>query len=62
MKRFAIFAAIFAVLVIVGFDFVGAVDQFSAAPDGDGITLNWESGIETGIASYSVQRADISSV
>lgn len=62
MKRIYLISAIFAVFAFVGFDYAGVIDNFSAQPDGDGITLNWQSGIETGITSYSVQRADISSV
>jgi hypothetical protein len=66
MKRILISGTVLAFLTAVGltaagFDFAGGVDSFTAQPDGDGITLNWQSQIETGIAHYTVQRADIRS-
>jgi hypothetical protein len=67
MKKILISAAclaLFAVvgLITLGFDFAGGVDSFSAQPDGDGITLNWQSQIESGISHYTVQRASITGV
>jgi hypothetical protein len=66
MKRFFIPATMLAFLTavgltLVGFDFAGVVNTFTAQPDGDGITLNWQSEIESGISHYTVQRASITS-
>jgi hypothetical protein len=61
MKRILISTGILAFLAVLGFDFAGGVDSFTAQPDGDGITLNWQSEIETGISRYTVQRESITS-
>lgn len=61
MKSFLIIAAGLAVITVLGFDYAAGVDTFSARPDGDGITLEWHSQIETGITSYTVQRSDVQS-
>ena len=61
MKRILIFAAIAAIGILAGFDFASGVDSFTARPDGDGITLDWHSEVETGIARYQIQRADLRS-
>lgn len=61
MKSFLLILGSLAFLAVIGWDSTGVVDSFTAQPDGDGITLNWHSEIETGITGYSVQRADISS-
>jgi hypothetical protein len=61
MKKTLIFGAALAFLTALGFDFAGGVDTFTAQPDGDGITLNWQSEIETGISRYTVQRENITS-
>jgi hypothetical protein len=59
MKRLLISAGILAFLVALGFDFAGGIDSFTAQPGTDGITLSWQSEIETGISRYTVQRAPI---
>lgn len=61
MKRILIFSAVAAIGILAGFDFASGVDSFTARPDGDGITLDWHSEAETGIARYQVQRADLRS-
>ena len=61
MKRFLISGAILAFLSVLGFDYAGGIDSFTAQPDGDGITLNWQSQIEAGISRYIVQRENITS-
>jgi hypothetical protein len=60
MKRIA-FLAIFAGFAAFGFDMTGIVSQLSAKPDGDGITIGWQSDIETGVRSYAVERSSMSS-
>lgn len=59
MKRILIFASVAAIAILVGFDFASAIDSFTARPDGDGVTLEWHSEVETGITRYMVQRADV---
>ena len=59
MKSLRIIAAAVVFAMVLGFDFASGVDSFSARPDGDGVTLEWHSEIETGISRYAVQRADI---
>jgi hypothetical protein len=61
MKRILIFGSLLAFLSVLGFDFAGGIDSFTAQPDGDGITLNWQSEIETGISRYTIQRENITS-
>ncbi len=61
MKKTLIFGSFLAFLTLLGFDFAGGVDSFTAQPDGDGITLNWQSQIESGISGYMVQRESITS-
>ena len=53
--------AIIAVTIVatLGFGSLGAIDSFTARPDGDGITLEWKSLSETGIKSYAVERSDV---
>ncbi len=58
MKSLLIVAAIVALGVIAGFDYAAGVDTFTARPDGDGITLEWHSEVETGITNYMVQRSN----
>ena len=60
MKRI-LFLSVFAAVAAFGFDFAGVVDTFTARPDGDGITLDWRSQVESGIKSYAVERSDIRS-
>jgi hypothetical protein len=55
---FAIFAI--AILATLGFGSTGAIDSFTARPDGDGITLEWKSLTETGIKNYTIERSDLS--
>ncbi len=59
MKSLLIIAASLAVITVFGFDYATGIDSFTARPDGDGITLEWHSEIETGITGYTVQRADV---
>jgi len=59
MKRL-LFIGIFAAVGAFGFDFSAMVDSFTARPDGDGITLEWRSEVESGIKSYAVERANVS--
>ncbi len=61
MKRPLLFAGLLAFIILVGFDSAGGIDSFTAQPDGDGITLNWQSEVETGISRYTVQRESITS-
>ena len=61
MKRLLLFSAGLAVLTLLGFDFAGGVDSFTARPDGDGITLEWQSQVENGLKSYAIERSDIRS-
>ncbi len=61
MKSLLIFFASLALVTVLGFDYAGGIDSFSARPDGDGITLEWRSQSEAGIKSYSIERADIHS-
>lgn len=61
MKSFLIVVAAITIGSVLGFDFASGIDSFSARPDGDGITLEWHSQIETGITSYTVQRSDVQS-
>ncbi len=60
MKRLLILSALAAVAAF-GFDFAGVVDSLTARPDGDGITLEWRSQVETGIRNYTVERCDVRS-
>ncbi|HET6402039.1 MAG TPA: hypothetical protein VFH95_11660 [Candidatus Kapabacteria bacterium] len=59
MKSFLIAVAALAVISVLGLDYAAGVDSFTARPDGDGITLEWHSQIESGITSYTVQRSDV---
>ncbi len=61
MKKIIISGVLLAFFALAGFDFAGGVDSLTAQPDGDGITLNWQSEIETGIVRYTVQRENINS-
>ncbi len=61
MKRFLFFLFGAAFLTTLGFDYAGGIDSFTARPDGDGITIEWHSEIETGITSYAIERSDIRS-
>ena len=58
MKQLFVLAAAAAIVVTLGFDYAGAIDSFTARPDGDGITLEWRSQAESGIKSYTVERTD----
>ncbi len=59
MKRSLIIVVSLAFFAMLGFDYAGGIDSFTAQPDGNGITLEWHSEIETGVAHYTIQRADI---
>src|SRR5487761_1934520 len=59
MKSFLIAVAALAVITVLGFDYAAGIDSFTARPDGDGITLEWHSQVETGIANYTVERSDV---
>jgi hypothetical protein len=61
MKKTLIFAGFIALFAALGFDFAGGVDSLTAQPGSDGITLSWQSEIETGISRYTIQRESITS-
>ncbi len=61
MKKTLILAGFIALFAALGFDFAGGVDSLTASPGSDGITLSWQSEIETGISRYTIQRESITS-
>ena len=61
MKKLAILAIAILATSTLAFAYAGSLDYFTAKTDGDGISLEWKSGIETGIKSYSIERSDIKS-
>ena len=60
MKRLLFIVGLTAILGF-GFDYAGMLTSLTAKPDGDGITVEWRSDIETGIRSYTVERSDVRS-
>ncbi len=40
-------------------DFSSVIDSFTAHTDGDVISVDWKTGVETGVKSYIVERSDI---
>ncbi|MDP4198582.1 MAG: hypothetical protein Q8922_00400 [Bacteroidota bacterium] len=60
MRRL-LFIGIFAAITAFGFDVAGLVDSFTARPDGDGITLDWRSEVESGVKNYTIERCDVRS-
>ena len=61
MKSLLIITSAIAIVVTLGFDYIGGIDSFSARPDGDGITLEWRSQSEAGVKNYTIERSDIQS-
>jgi hypothetical protein len=57
MKRLALIVGLAAILGF-GFDFAGMLSSLTAKPDGDGITVEWRSELETGIRNYTIERCD----
>jgi hypothetical protein len=59
MKGFLL--TVFGVVLIatLGFAYTGAIESFTARPDGDVISIEWKSASETGIQSYAVERSDV---
>ena len=60
MKK-ALFAILILSLTGVAFGFSEVLTYLKGTPAADAITLDWQSGVETGIRSYSVERSDIKS-
>jgi hypothetical protein len=61
MKSALVTFSTLAVVAMLGFDYAGGIDTFSARPDGDGVTLEWRSQAEVGIKSYAIERSDVRS-
>jgi hypothetical protein len=57
MKQLTVIVGLAAILAF-GFDYAGMLSSLTAKPDGDGITVEWRSDIESGIRSYSIERSD----
>ncbi len=58
MKK-AFFLLLIFSLTGVAFGFTEVLTYLKGTPSTDAITLDWQSGIETGIKSYSIERSDI---
>ncbi len=61
MKSLLLITSAVAIVVMLGFDYIGGIDSFTARPDGDGITLEWRSQSEVGVKNYTIERSDIQS-
>jgi len=61
MKAFFLVISGLAIVAMLGFDYAGGIDSFTARPDGDGVTLEWRSQAEVGIKSYAIERSDVNS-
>jgi len=59
MKSILILCAFVVLVTMLGFDYVGGIDSFTASPDGDGIALQWHSEVENGVKSYAIERAAV---
>lgn len=40
-------------------DYSGVIDSFTAHTDGDVISVDWKSSVESGVKSYVVERSDV---
>ena len=60
MKK-AFFVLLIFSLSGVAFGFTEVLTYLKGTPSTDAITLDWQSGIETGVKSYSIERSDIKS-
>jgi hypothetical protein len=60
MKRaLLIFTILFAAGVAIADDFGSVIDSFTAHTNGDAISLDWRSAVESGVVSYSIERSDV---
>ncbi|MEP7235179.1 MAG: hypothetical protein ABI778_07775 [Ignavibacteriota bacterium] len=46
-------------LATVAFGFTEVITYLKGSPSTDAITLDWQSGIETGVKGYAIERSDI---
>ena len=59
MKSILVICASVALITLLGFDYAGGIDSFTASPEGDGITLQWHSEVENGVKSYAIERSAV---
>jgi hypothetical protein len=58
MKK-ALFVLLALSLAGVAFGFSEVITYLKGTPGTDAITLDWQSGVETGVRSYAVERSDL---
>ncbi|MEO6941238.1 MAG: hypothetical protein ABI444_14070 [Candidatus Kapaibacterium sp.] len=60
MKKY-FFVILFCTLIagVALAEYTGVIDSLTARTDGDSISLDWHSGVETGVRTYAVERSEL---
>jgi hypothetical protein len=60
LSVFLLVAAVSPMMLGAAFaDYSGVIDSFTAHTDGDVISVDWKTGVETGVRSYVIERSDV---